>query len=162
MATTTFKSDLSFINSVYTMWNQSVAKVLDIPGIKYSLTFQPIPPAITSKSATIGVNSMGLDPADGPLVLVLLSATWNLTSNDDAVISAAKKLFDDIDEAAKAKGVFNKFKYLNYAAKFQDPIDSYGSVNKANLLAVSQKYDPKQIFQLAVPGGFKIIRSAVG
>ena len=138
------------------MWNQSVAKVLNIPGIRYSLTLQPIPPVITSKSAILGGNSMGLDPVDGPLVLVLLSATWNLTTNDDTVIGAAKKLFEDIDQAANAKGVHNKFKYLNYAAKFQDPIGSYGLINKANLQSISRKYDPKQLFQLAVPGGFKL------
>ncbi len=62
----------------------------------------------------------------------------------------------EIDQATRAAGLFNRFKYLNYAAPFQDPISSYGPVSKAQLQAVSKKYDPEGFFQAGIPGGFKL------
>ena len=46
--------------------------------------------------------------------------------------------------------------YLNYATDFQDSISSYGQVNVQKLRDASRKYDPDQVFQKLVPGGFKI------
>lgn len=48
------------------------------------------------------------------------------------------------------------FQYLNYAAPFQDPLASYGVKNLQRLREVSKKYDPDQVFQRLVPGGFKL------
>ena len=70
--------------------------------------------------------------------------------------SITRTLIDKIDQATTAAGVFHRFKYLNYAAPFQDPITSYGPASKAQLRAVSKKYDPKGFFQVGVPGGFKL------
>lgn len=159
MCTTTFKKDLAFLKTAYSMFNATVAQIAGIRNVTWSLTFQPIPPAITAKSAAYGGNSLGLEPADGPLVLVLLAATWSLIGDDDKVNHIARTLIDDLDQAAVAKGVFNKFKYLNYALDFQLPIDGYGLGNKVKLQSVSHKYDPHQMFQQAVPGGFKLFVS---
>jgi hypothetical protein len=57
---------------------------------------------------------------------------------------------------ATSKGTLNAFKYLNYAYKTQSPITGYGADNVQKLKAASQKYDPFQIFQNFVPGGFKL------
>lgn len=46
--------------------------------------------------------------------------------------------------------------YLNYATKDQDPISSYGAANVQKLKAASRKYDPEQVFQKLVTGGFKL------
>jgi len=48
----------------------------------------------------------------------------------------------------------NSFRsYLTFA---QDPLKSYGAGNVAKIRAAAAKYDPKQVFQARVPGGFKI------
>lgn len=156
MATTTFKNDLNMLNKAFEMWNSSLESITPIQGIQYSWTNQAIPPAITSKTAELGGNSLGLDPADGPLVLCLVTASWSDPADDDVVNSVGQKLIEDVDAASKASGVFHSFKYLNYAAKWQDPIGGYGPENVAKLKAASKKYDPFRIFQKAVPGGFKL------
>lgn len=46
--------------------------------------------------------------------------------------------------------------YLNYATKDQDSISSYGAVNVQKLKVAAKKYDPEQVFQKLVPGGFKL------
>ena len=53
-------------------------------------------------------------------------------------------------------GAYNTYLYLNYAASFQDPIAGYGNASVSMLQAVSKKYDPDQLFQKQVPGGFKL------
>ena len=153
--TTTFKNDLAFMKSTYAMWNESLASLSLVPGMVYSVTYEPIPPALTSKSASQGGNSLGLGCTE-KLVLLQLFFTWNETSSDDLVLGAGKQLIDDIDRAAESARVFHRFKYLPYAAKFQDPISGYGPESKAHLQGVSRKYDPHGLFQDSVPGGFKL------
>jgi hypothetical protein len=46
--------------------------------------------------------------------------------------------------------------YLNYADKSQDPLSSYGPENIRKMKDAAAKYDPDQVFQKLVPGGFKI------
>ncbi len=102
-------------------------------------------------------NALGLEGLDvTPLVLCLLSVTWDQAEDDAMINSVTKTLIEEIDRATKAAGLFHRFKYLNYAAPFQDPIGSYGPASKAQLQAVSKKYDPEGFFQAGVPGGFKL------
>ena len=154
--TTTFKNDLSVLNAVYEKYSVSIGKVEKVRGIIWSLTFQPIVPAITSKSGPQGGNSLGLDPSDGSLVKALLLAFWSDASDDELVNEVGAKFIDDIETIAREKGVYHRFVYLNYANKNQNPIDGYGAASKANLQAVSKKYDPQGLFQRGLPGGFKL------
>ena len=89
-------------------------------------------------------------------VLCLVSATWDNAAGDDLITTTAKNLNNQIIAAAKASGLWNKWVYLNYADVSQDPIAGYGAMNAAKLKAVSKKYDPGQMFQKNVPGGFKL------
>lgn len=54
------------------------------------------------------------------------------------------------------------FEFLNNAAPFQDPLGSYGDENLQFMKNVAQKYDPDQIFQTLVPGGFKVSKAGGG
>jgi hypothetical protein len=58
--------------------------------------------------------------------------------------------------AAEAANLAQPFLYMNYAALQQSVIESYGAENVAKLQAVSQKYDPDQVFQILQPGYFKL------
>lgn len=156
--TTTFKNDLSVLSAVYETYSRTISKIENVKGIIWSLTFQPIVPAITSKSAPKGGNSLGLSPSDGPLVKALLLSFWSDASDDKLVNEVGGKFIDDVETIARAKGVYHKFVYLNYANRNQKPIDGYGAASKANLQAVSKKYDPQGLFQKGVPGGFKLFR----
>lgn len=138
------------------MWNSTTQSLQNVPNLTYPLTWEPIPPAITAKTVSLGGNSLGLDPSAGALVLCVVSASWTLASDDARIIAATKDLFAQIDGASTAAGLFNRFKYLNYAADWQDPIGGYGPENKARLRAVSRKYDRAGLFQKGVPGGFKL------
>lgn len=144
------------ITATFNLWNQSVTEVQSVAGLVWALSLEPIPPIISSKSASMGGNVLGLDPEHGALMVVLLAVSYTNFEDDDLVASTAEALFESIDSTAISLGAFDRFKYLNYAAISQDPIDSYGAQNKARLQAASRKYDPAGIFQRVVPGGFKL------
>lgn len=120
------------------------------------MTFQPIVPAIITKSDSLGGNSQGLSPSEGVLVNALLTASWSLSSDDELVNKVAGGFIEKTDILAQEHGVSHSFIYLNYANKTQNPIDGYGAISKAKLQAVSKKYDPQGVFQRGVPGGFKL------
>lgn len=144
------------LTTSYELWNATVPTLAALPGIQYSITFQPIPPAMASKSAPLGGNSLGLESLNRALVLALITATWEAASNDVLVETTVRDLIDQIDARARATEQYYPFKYLNYAYAGQDVFAGYGAANQAKLQATSRKYDPFRIFQNAVPGGFKL------
>jgi hypothetical protein len=127
-----------------------------VSGIEWSLSLEPIVPAITFKSTVKGGNILGLEAPPEELVLTLLSATFNFVSDYSIVNSAANTLLDDIISVAKAARAYNSYVDLNHAGAEQDHILSYGPVNKAFLEAAAKKYDRNGVFQIECPGGFKV------
>jgi hypothetical protein len=120
------------------------------------ITIQPLSTATTSRAALQGGNSLGLDDSKTALVLCLVDATWDNAADDETVHSLAKQINDRIEAESKRRGLWNRWVYLNYADRSQDPIASYGTANKLRLQDVSRKYDPKGFFQKRVSGGFKL------
>lgn len=103
--TTTIKPSLNFFHNIWGKWNTSLASIQSLDSLNYSLVFQPIPPAMTEKSAPLGRNSLGLDPADGPLMLVLLAFVWNSPNDDIQIIRIQQDLLDQVNKAAAVQGV---------------------------------------------------------
>ena len=104
-----------------------------------------------------GGNAFGLDPSDGPLVVVLLYTSWDERESDEMVFKASKDALQSIDKEAAAKGVSSAYSYLNYAFPgFNDPVASYGSAQQVFLQEVGKKYDPEGFFQTAGVGPFKL------
>ena len=87
-----------------------------------------------------------------------LTLQWGLAEDDVAVGTAVESLLTQAIQYAKSIGKHNEFLYLNYALPNQDPIAGYGEENVERLRATSRHYDPKQVFQNLVPGGFKLHR----
>ena len=57
-------------------------------------------------------------------------------------------------------GGWNRFKYLNYAAQWQeqDVFGGYGEENLAFLREVVERYDAGGLWRGRCPGGFKVFR----
>ncbi|KAK3303780.1 putative oxidoreductase [Chaetomium strumarium] len=172
-ATVTHASTLPMLQSTYTHWSNSLPAVENVPGMIWSVSLEPLPPAMYLRAARSappggwGKNCMGLDAAnnnhnsinkttDKALVIALLTATWADAADDEKVEKAARELMDGIERDAKAQGAWHPFVYLNYAAPWQDPIASYGEEAVRRLKEVRKRVDPKGVFTKLVPGGFKI------
>ena len=159
--TATFKNNAATMQKYFdianeTIYGSSLPSIHDIPGLIFSLSFQPVPQTIIFQASRNGGNSLGLGTSDGDLVNVLLTIQWGLPKDDERVNAAAKSFIEKGTAASKAAGTFNPYLYLNYAGEFQKPIAGYGPQIVQNLKAVSDKYDPGKTFQNQVPGGFKL------
>lgn len=58
--------------------------------------------------------------------------------------------------AAKQRGLYNEYVYLNDAGPDQAVFPGYGAKNFQRLRDISKKYDPEGVFQTLLPGGFKL------
>ncbi len=86
----------------------------------------------------------------------MITLGWDDPADDEDIYAAATATIEKVDRYSKKVGAGNDWIYLNYALQNQDVITSYGPENVKKLRAVSQKYDPGQVFQKLVPGGYKI------
>jgi hypothetical protein len=75
--TGTYSNSAKMMSAIFDIANSTVQS-LGVPNIAYSLSFQPMPTAITSKAASRGGNSLGLSASDGNLFNLLLTASWDL------------------------------------------------------------------------------------
>lgn len=156
--TVTHGNTLPMLEAVRDAWTASVDAVKGVGGITWSLSLEPLPPAIYERHAHD--NAMGLTGRGGKaLVVTLLTALWSDAADDAAIEAAGEALFEDIMGAAQGLGEYDPYLYLNYAntAGWQgSPIASYGWGSAARLRQTSAKVDPSGVFQKKVPGGFKL------
>jgi hypothetical protein len=127
------------------------------------LIFQPLWRTSRARSfSQTGGNSLGLEDLPEDLVIVLATTTWTSSGSDELVNRVMKEFVDEAQGMARRVGVFNRYIYTNYAAGWQDPMKGYGERSLNFLKGVSAKYDPGQVFQRQVPGGFKLERGSSG
>lgn len=141
----------SVYRSLFQSYNESLQdlEAQKIPGAGIQWLIQPRP-------VTDGINSFGLEPHVKNGCIISLVVGWNNVADDPYMLAFLKSMHDKHVAILTQAGLFNPFLYLNYADKSQDPIDSYGQNIKQRLIATSKKYDPTGIFQVKVPGGFKL------
>ncbi|KAG9189849.1 hypothetical protein G6011_06717 [Alternaria panax] len=125
------------------------------------LGYQPLTQNLLKAQATRGGNVMGLDDNEAPLVICSFGWEWSHESDDTTVIAGIKAVLERSVSAAKERGLYHPFKYMNYAAKDQDPIGSYGTKNIEFLKRVRELYDAEGVFTTLAPGGHKITRVTI-
>lgn len=142
--------------AAYETYVNALGPLKAIEGFTTSFTLQAYPKSLLEKTASRGGNSLGIDPLDGPLMSILLLSFWQNKEDDNKIHSTFKGVIEAVDQDAVTRGTAVPYKYMNYAAPFQDPIETYGKENKAKLQATSMKYDPEGLFQKGVSGGWKL------
>ena len=138
------------------LWQAETTRVTNVSGVLPVIVFQPISLAMINNMSKNGGNALGITAANGPLVLINLSAKWNNAADDALMMDWASTAIDKIVALGKSRGVWNRFIYQNYASKPQDVFTGYGPENKARLVSIHEKYDPSDVFTKLQPGYFKI------
>lgn len=120
--------------------------------------FQPISKSIVEKGIKNGGNILGLDEyiknGNGQMFLATLGV--NGADKEALGYPKIKAYTEDVEAYAKSLGLEWDWKFLNYAAREQDSVATYGAAAIAKLKAASKKYDPKGVFQKLRLSGFKI------
>lgn len=154
----TFRASESFAKQLYKLVDAYAAKLLPptIPGFQTAITLQPLPQILTSKGTKNGGNVLGFTPEDGNVVNAILTTYWDDAADDDRVQGESERLIEEAQKMAKEAKVNIRALYLNYAAKWQDPIGGYGEDEVQFLKEMSTKYDSNGVFQKGIPGGYKV------
>lgn len=142
------------IRATFDAFNASVPKVQDIPGLRWNINLEAVPPQLYARDAKN--NALGLADRTKTLVVCLLSPAWSNAEDDEKIYAAARELMEDINRRAKSLEVYDPYIYMNYAAPWQDVISSYGKASVAQLQKLRSRVDPHLVFTRQVPGGFKI------
>ncbi|KAI0481794.1 hypothetical protein F4859DRAFT_476025 [Xylaria cf. heliscus] len=153
---TTVKADVATLQAATDIFSAAIDPLKSSENILLSLTLQPYPLSLLQRSDSEGGNVLGLDPGLGSLVSILFLTFWENKEDDERIVSHLREALDEINRDAATRGTLIPFKYLNYAATFQDPIGSYGGINNERLQNASRKFDPDGLFQTGVPGGWKL------
>lgn len=152
----TVKLDKDLVNFILDIFYEEGDKIADVANLLNPLSLQVITVPQMQKMQQNGGNALGLNPSQGPLLLINPAPAWTNAADDDRVNTFVDTLFKRTAAEAEKRGLTSQYIYMNYASKYQDVIASYGDANKARLQSVAKKYDPKEVFQKLQPGYFKL------
>lgn len=154
--TATFKLDKDLTTFIVDTFMTELRPVENATGLIPAAVFQVITTDMMSHMSKNGGNALGLDPSDGPLLILNLSFMWADAADDDAIMAVLGSITTKSIAEAKARGLYHEYLYMNYASQYQDVVRSYGAANHERLQAIARKYDPDQVFQKLQPGYFKL------
>lgn len=105
------------------------------------------------------VSSPGFFPAASilkALTVLNIAYSWSSAADDARIMAAARAIVARSNTTAYAQNLSHPCIYMNYAAKEQPVIPSYGQANLAKLRATSKKYDPLGVWQKLQPCYFML------
>jgi len=152
--TGTYGVSAQLLDRIFDIANDTIYNLTVPQGVLWDLAFEPLPTVFLKHSS--GNDSLGTGPEDGNSIILLVSALWPDSTNNEVVHDKAMEVMTKIDAAAKEMGMLKHFVYTNYADWSQQPLESYGEENVQFLQKTAKKYDPQGVFQKRVPGGFKL------
>ncbi|KAI0903589.1 hypothetical protein F4823DRAFT_568547 [Ustulina deusta] len=153
---TSFTNSVQQLKDVWSIHNESISSIVNITEVAWSLTLEPITASLAAASEARGGNVMGIEVPSEGLILTLGSFSFRSACDYSYMNQQVEKLLKDIEDVAKRNRVYNSFIDLNHAKSSQDVMKSYGADNYAFLKKTAERYDPDQVFQKLMPGGFKL------
>ena len=127
-----------------------------LPAVSVNIAFQAFSKPALQAMQRNGGNALGLYPKNGPFFHVLVYMAWNESSDDTTMMKAAQSYIETSKNMARDLGVDNEYYYMPYSSGYEPVVSGYGEENMARLRAISQRYDPMQVFQNLQPGYFKL------
>ncbi|OJD13546.1 hypothetical protein AJ78_06006 [Emergomyces pasteurianus Ep9510] len=163
--TITVKMNFDLLNGLVDLWYSSVNTVKQrVSGLMYSLVFQLLSVSMletscqTAPSRPPATTSQGLNPKEGPLIVLEIYMTWKNTEDDEFIEKAGCQYLDDARSLARQMGLDHRYIFPNYACPKEKVMKGYGDERLAVLQHTAQKWDPEGFFQGQFVGGFKITK----
>ena len=145
-----------FLTDIVSRFADRNAKLFELGKVTPYLVFQPLSVNILEAMQKNGGNALGLDPKDGPLMLIQISTSWEDPALDDHVEETSRDFINTIEWMAKDHALDNGFIYMNYAGKGQQVQKHYGEKSEQKLRSVMARYDPEGKLAKLWNGYFKI------
>ena len=118
------------------------------------MSFQPIVPAIITRSPFLQEAIPALSTHSKPIVVAQLTGTWKDPKDTAAIEAVALTLINDLDIAARKNDMQTGYIFLNYAHAGQNVFSERR--RRDWLQEVSRRYDSEGILQRCVPGCYKL------
>lgn len=158
-ATISFAPDAEFMEEFFQMADKAMQPFKQLDRFQLAMNHQPMP---TLQSERYGaVDSLGPIQTQGNVVFIhwALSVDRNEGKHYPDIQAAVQKLFKNTNKKAKEWGVYRSYIQPTYAEAWQNPFDMRSKGTLKDLRETSKIYDPNQVFQKQVPGGFKLPRA---
>jgi len=127
--------------------------------VDWMFSYMPQPKSMQTFAEASGGNSLGLQDVHEDQMVLWLTSRWEDEQYDEQMYAARDQWVKDTEAVAKKHGTYHPFLYINYAAPTQQPLCGYGNASMSHLQATAKKYDPDQVFQKLMPGGFKLSKA---
>jgi FAD/FMN-containing dehydrogenase len=163
-ATFTYKPTPELEEKLFEILDEGIAKVKHVPGIGAFMPLHPLSRRSMSQMSNRGGNSLGLQESDGPLVIALQAWMWLNSENDALIFQTTKEIVRRSEAVAKEMGLWHRYKYMNYAEKWQadDIYEGYGEANHEKLKQLQKKLDPEGVFTKGgLCGGYFMLNEKV-
>ncbi|KAF2647653.1 putative FAD-binding oxidoreductase [Lophiostoma macrostomum CBS 122681] len=119
-----------------------------------AVVLQPVSASVARTGLEYQGNALGI-PAVDQTWLAVVTGWWS--KNDDARMhNAGDRIVDAISTTSQSRGKHIPYIFMNDASWDQDVLASYGGENVRRLKRVRRTYDPENVLQKLVPGGFKL------
>ncbi|KAI1262134.1 FAD-binding domain-containing protein [Xylariaceae sp. FL1019] len=152
----TIHADVALMGEFYQKWQATLENIKDAEGFVFSFGFHLLSKSLLENSQKAGGNPAAIPPSDGPLFVVLINPSWKLAEDDERVFKTVKTFTSELKRLAQERDLLHRYIFTNYALGEDDVIGGYGNESVTKLIATAQRYDPDGVFQLGVPGGFKL------
>lgn len=155
-STTSFVPNEALYTSLYDITTEApeLEKIRSATAGTVVFTIQPISTSAIQAGRSRGGNPLGLSAVNQTWIVADIGWWWE---TDDALVhTATRDLTNTIEDASKREDSYLPYLFMNDASWDQDVIAQYGENNVQRMKAVQAQYDPEQVFQKLVPGGFKL------
>ncbi|KAL2209517.1 FAD-binding domain-containing protein [Sarocladium strictum] len=125
---TGFKLDLPTLHRATDIFNRARTKlkVLTPGGTAFCMIFQTLNPRWMNKGEP---NVLGLDSETASIVILELCCNWANAKHDVLVKGVMQQAISEIEAASVALGSAHPYRFANYAAAWQRPLNGYGEEN---------------------------------
>ena len=156
-----FKNDATVFANVDRIAQEVLGPYINrTKGCPYSniqVEYQAQPRIIDEISQRKGGNVLGLHRIRENLLQFLVLVDWVDPSKDQVIQDLINEILTRVTAYTKSvSGGFADFQYAGTTNNDQDPLGSYGQDSIDYLKQISKRYDPTQVFQTLVPGGYKL------
>ncbi|KAL8723704.1 MAG: hypothetical protein Q9181_007213 [Wetmoreana brouardii] len=154
---TSLKSTPPVVNFVYDIFKTQAQQLKPVQNLIISFVYQPLTVDLLKASRASGGDAIDLDPADGPIMAMIVNAAWSNAADDSYVNQWAANLTSAIDSKSQAAGYYYPFIFLNDAQGDQKVLAKYGKgASLPRLKTIAQRFDPDGVFQKLDGGAFKV------
>ncbi|KUL91069.1 hypothetical protein ZTR_01016 [Talaromyces verruculosus] len=131
-----------------------VNELISVNAATLVVGIQPISTSLIAAGHAAGSNALGLEAVNQ--TWLVLDIGWEKWTDDAKAHNLTRSLQNRIEKATVEAGQYVEYIFMNDASWDQEVIAHYGHESVERLKAVRDKYDPGEIFQRLVKGGFKL------